>query len=105
LTLFTIAHHAVEKREERVTVLLFVVVAGDFVETELDVGDFGGNAVDGGKRPAVEVGHRLCRTDGLRSGGFVDGERIAAEAFGFEVYVGDFSFGGAATVAQDDSAV
>jgi hypothetical protein len=56
-------------------------------------------------RPAVEIGHRLCRADGLGPGGFADGEWIAVEALGLEAYIRDFSFGGAASVAQDDSVV
>ena len=68
---------AVEERQERVVVLLLVVVAFDLVEPELDVGDFAGDGVDGGERPAGEVRHRLCGVDGLRAGGLVDGERVA----------------------------
>ena len=78
-------------------VLLFVFVAGDLVEAELDVGDFARYRVDRGERPAVEISHRLCRADGLGSGGFVDGERIVAKpllrCFRY------FSFDGAAPVA------
>src|ERR1700722_116683 len=84
--------------------LLLVVVAFDLVEAELDVRDFAGYRVDRGKCPAIEARHRLCRADGLGSGGLVDGKRIAA-AEAFLGYFGDFSFGGAAPVAQDDRAV
>jgi hypothetical protein len=45
----------------------------------------------------LKISHRLCRADGLGSGGFVDGERIVAKpllrCFRY------FSFDGAAPVA------
>jgi len=93
---------AIEKRHERVVVLLLVIVAGDFVEAQLDVSDFGGDGVDSGERPAAEIGHRFGRADGLRAGGLVDRKRVVAERL--LAYLGDFGFDGAATVAQDDLA-
>ena len=60
-------------------VLLLVFVAGDLVETELNVGDFARYRVDCGVRPAIEIRHRLCRADGLRFGGLVNGKRIVPE--------------------------
>ena len=71
-------------------------VAVDFVEPELNVGDFGGDCVDGGERPAGEVAHGFGGIDLLGAGGFVDRQRIAAECLRLRVYVWDFSFDGAA---------
>jgi hypothetical protein len=74
-----------------------------FAEAQLDVGDFGGDGVDGGERPAVKVCHRLCRADRLRAGGLVDAERVFAERL--LAYLGDFGFDGAASVTEDDSTI
>jgi hypothetical protein len=96
----------VEERQQRVIwVYFFLIVALGLVEPEFDVGDLARNGIDGCERPAVEIGHRLRGIYALGSGRLVDRERVVTEGFGLLVYVGNFSFERAATVADDDGAV
>jgi hypothetical protein len=53
-----------------------VIVACDLVEPELNIGDFGGDGIDCGKRPAGEIANGLCRIDALGASGLVDGQGI-----------------------------